>query len=251
MKARFFNDVGQESPSGPVRRSPALRDEGGFTLLELMTALAITSMIVVMLFAAFNQASRAWTTAENRVETFTDARAVLDLMARELSQAVATPNITFHGDNQAVYFVAPVNSNPANHADLCEVGYEYRTVTPYEWKIVRHLTEPTTLNIASGGFWDFYNNATWWQTFDPNAEASLATNSILNIQFTYLNANGTPITIPFGGLTANTLPAAIVISLDAIDSRTATRLRLVPAAAWLPITNSTLRSFSITVYMNH
>ena len=57
----------------------------GFTLLELMTALAITSMLVVMLFAAFNQASKAWTTAENRVETFTQARAALDFMAKEFN----------------------------------------------------------------------------------------------------------------------------------------------------------------------
>jgi hypothetical protein len=201
-----------------------------------------------MLFAAFNQASKAWTAAENRVETFTDARAVLDIMARELSQAVATPNITFHGDNQTVCFIAPVNSDPANYADLCKVGYEYTTGSPYEWKIVRHFTAPTA--VGGGLDWDFYTNPNWWQSsdFDPNEDSPLATNSILNLQFTYLNANGTPYTVvPF---TANTLPAAIVISLDAIDSRTAARLRLVNPAAWLPITNSALRSFTTTVYMN-
>jgi prepilin-type N-terminal cleavage/methylation domain-containing protein len=56
--------------------------EGGFSLLELLTALTITSMIVVMLFAAFGQASRAWTAAENRVDTFQTGRAILDLMTR-------------------------------------------------------------------------------------------------------------------------------------------------------------------------
>src|ERR1035437_5758317 len=86
-----------------------------FTLIELLASMAILALIMVMLFSAFEQISKAWTQGESRVETFTEARAVLDLMSRELSQAIATPQITFRAEKDKVYFVAPVNANPANH----------------------------------------------------------------------------------------------------------------------------------------
>ena len=136
MKARLLNDVSRP----PSRRSGAMaRRAGGFTLLELLTALTITSMLVVMLFAAFNQASKAWTTAENRVETFTDARAALDFMAREISQTIVTNKISFLAQESTmtlgsinpvptlhfgnVAFVAPVGSGASDGMDLMEVVY--------------------------------------------------------------------------------------------------------------------------------
>jgi hypothetical protein len=47
----------------------------------------------------------------------------------------------------------------------------------------------------------------------------------------------------------NKLPSAIIISMDVVDSRTAVKLRLVPSTLWTNVANSTLRSFSTTVYL--
>src|ERR1017187_5655727 len=99
--------------------------EGGFTLLELLAAMAILAVMVAMLFAAFSQASRAWLMAENRVETFTQARSALDLLSRELSQAIATTNISFLGSTTNVAFIAPISSDPGDLVDLEEVVYQW------------------------------------------------------------------------------------------------------------------------------
>jgi prepilin-type N-terminal cleavage/methylation domain-containing protein len=247
------------------------RTRVGFTLIELLASLAILALIMTMLFTVFEQVNKAWLNGENRVETFTQARAILDLMSRELSQAITTTNtpkeITFYGDTNRVYFVAPVNANPANQADLCEVGYEHElqdAAAPGKWtmRIRRRLTEPTAVNIASGGRWDLYTDpTTWWddaaipvRSFDPNREATLAANSVLSLRFRYLKRDGTPYppVPPYRSENNNnSLPYAVVIFLDSVDSRTAARLKLVPnvGTAWQPITNSTLRSFSTTVYL--
>jgi prepilin-type N-terminal cleavage/methylation domain-containing protein len=244
--------------------SEVRRGSGAFTLIELMASMAILGLIMVMLFSVFDQVSKAWTNGENRVETFTQARAILDLMSRELSQAVATPKITFHGDVNAVYFVAPVNSDPANQADLCEVGYEYELTGltgPPAWtfKIRRRLTEPTPGNIVSG-LWKFYANpAGWWTpastSFDPNREATLATNSILGLQFRYFDNSTPPIAYatPYNSQAHNDkLPYAIQISVDAVDSRTVAKLKLVGGpgtSAGQTIIKPVLRSFSTFVYL--
>src|ERR1017187_5870806 len=91
--------------------------EGGFTLLELLAAMAILAVMVGMLFAAFSQASRAWLLGESRVETFSQARAALDFMSKELSQAIVTSNITFLADGNDLAFVAPINLG-TNAVDL-------------------------------------------------------------------------------------------------------------------------------------
>ncbi len=94
----------------------------GFTLLELLAAMAILLIMTALLFQAFGQASRGWLQAENRVETFSQARAVLDFMSKEISQAIVNSNITFLGDANDIAFVAPVNTG-TNAVDLVEVVY--------------------------------------------------------------------------------------------------------------------------------
>ena len=240
------------------------KSRAAFTLIEIMVSMAILGLIMVMLFGIFEQVNKAWLNSENRVETFTQARAIMDLLSRELSQAVATPKITFYGDVNKVYFIAPVNTDPANQADLCEVGYEFElldTAAKPTMKVIRRFTQPNALNVIAGsGYWDFYENPfAWWndaaeptRSFDPNTQATLATNGVLNLQFQYLRRDGTAFPTPYQSqANLNSLPYAVAIYLDAVDPQTATRLRLVPnvGTAWQAITNSTLRSFSTIVYL--
>jgi prepilin-type N-terminal cleavage/methylation domain-containing protein len=234
---------GAAARSGDRRRS-------AFTLIELLASLAILGLIMTMLFTVFEQVNKAWLNGENRVETFTQARAILDLMSRELSQAIATSKISFHGELNKVYFVSPVNANPDNHADLCEVGYEFDK-TAYPFTFTRKLTEPTTANIPTP--WNFYTIASWWTSFDPTKDTVFKDGTILNLEFHYEDANGNydqaPFTPPF---TQNKFPSAIVIYIDCVDSRTAARLQVVGGPTTIAgqnITKPAVRSFSTTVYL--
>lgn len=214
-----------------------------FTLIELLASLAILALIMTMLFSIFEQVNKAWLNGEGRVDTFTQARAILDLMTRELSQAIATSKVPFFGkDPNDVYFVAPLNTDPNNQADLCEVGYEFN---PVAFTLRRRFTASGG-NI--GGTWDFYTRpGAWWRTFDTSQDFFLANDNILNVQFVYLDRTLGSIPTPV----VNQLPYAIQVSMYLVDNRTVTRLKLVPnvGTAWQSITNSTLRSFSTLVYM--
>jgi prepilin-type N-terminal cleavage/methylation domain-containing protein len=224
--------------------------EAGFTLLELLAAMAILALMVAMLFSAFNQASRAWLQAENRVETFTQARAALDLMSREISQAIVTSNISFLGSATSVAFIAPVSTDPTDIVDLEEVvyrlngGYLERLVTPF----------------SAGNVWDFYAQPQNW----PATTSSTVTvaDNIVSLTFTYQNTNGvleafwnstqlpsvwsanknfTSASFPAG--MTNRTPAGVQIEIDAIDSRTAARLLGVSAAVSNNIITPAVKAF--------
>jgi prepilin-type N-terminal cleavage/methylation domain-containing protein len=233
-----------------------LRDGRGYTLVELLTSMAILGVMLGVLFSVFDNVQKAWLQGENRVETFTQARAILDLMSRELSQAIAANGITFHGETNRVFFVAPVANNPSDQADLCQVGYEFDPNLPqltgaWAFQITRHFIEPTSANVLANN-WNI--RSTWWSTLPLTAPAGdnpsiLATNCIVNVQFQYFNSAGNAISPP-----VNQLPYAVAISMDVVDSRTVTKMRAVPSPSlfnqtWQNITNSTLRTFYTKIYL--
>ncbi|HTS19673.1 MAG TPA: prepilin-type N-terminal cleavage/methylation domain-containing protein [Verrucomicrobiae bacterium] len=245
------------NPKPPTQSEPrkGVLSRAGFTLIEMLTSIAILGVMFAMLYSVFEQVNRAWLLGENRVETFTTTRAALDLMSRELSQAIATNGIVFHGDTNNVFFVAPVSVNSADQADLCQVGYEFDSDVPagsgkWAFQLTRHFIEPTSANVLAGS-WNI-RNSTWWNTLPTtlpigDTPSVMATNCIVNLQFEYLNSAGNLITPPINYV--NQLPYAIVIKMYVVDSRTATKLRLAPTTSWPTITNSTLRSFSTVVYL--
>jgi prepilin-type N-terminal cleavage/methylation domain-containing protein len=300
--------------------------EGGFTLLELLAAMAVLVVMIAMLFAAFSQASRAWLQGENRVETFTQARAALDYMSKELSQAIVTTNgppgglqgLQFLGTNNSLAFIAPVNNNPGGGGDLMEVVYrlsyqvsndtvftEGFNVLPK--KLVRRVSMASSGTICENYYastvagsgngcpnaWDLFTSADWPETGDFNNTAVLAENvvslnfvfvSTNNDQYSYWNStenrgvlppnlpgsytpwtheilgipggieynlrdvNNTPGTEGAQFMT-NHAPAGVVITIEVIDSRAATRLKAVGLGTppWVAIINQAKKSFTTFV----
>jgi type II secretory pathway pseudopilin PulG len=58
-----------------------------FTIAELLIAVAITSLIVVMLAQVFSAAAAMWQTSDQRIDAFRDARSAMQLMAVDLGRA--------------------------------------------------------------------------------------------------------------------------------------------------------------------
>ena len=126
-----------------MKRRTQLRHEA-FTLVEMLVATAIVVFLVVVLSQILSTTQEIWRTSEARTDPFCDARAALELMAREL--ALATPNDKApvlalqnicpaqSGDadgpnhNQQVYALLPTknvdpNNSAINKSDLCAVGF--------------------------------------------------------------------------------------------------------------------------------
>ena len=122
-----------------MKPSPPDRDRGGFSLIELLVALSVLSVLVVLLFGLVESATRLWRDNENRVDAFREARAALAVISGELRNFCATTNPGFFSTNalgitapgadaQGLYFLTrlPPTSQGETLSDLCVVGYERR-----------------------------------------------------------------------------------------------------------------------------
>lgn len=208
-----------ERRSFGLRRSPTSNcqlptaNHSAFTLVEMLVAVAVLSMLMFLLFTAVNQASRAWLQGENRVETFTAARAALDFMSKELAQAMVNNELVFTGTTSAVSFQAPVNT-ATNAIDLVAVGYSLNVGSP-----------PYNLTRSPSGI--------------------LAEN-IVSLDFQFLNTNNTFVASWNSTSAGNRAPLGVQITIGAIDSRAAARIAANPGAI-AAITNQSAQTFTTFV----
>lgn len=62
--------------------------KAGFSLIELLSALAIFSILSVALYIVFDRANKIWVHGEFQSEQYENARTALDFMAREITSAI-------------------------------------------------------------------------------------------------------------------------------------------------------------------
>jgi general secretion pathway protein J len=63
------------------------RKKSGFTLVEIVVAVAVLSILTVMLYTVFKSGADAWSTSETRLDIFQNARIILEQMTQELAGA--------------------------------------------------------------------------------------------------------------------------------------------------------------------
>ncbi|HRJ71737.1 MAG TPA: Verru_Chthon cassette protein C [Terrimicrobiaceae bacterium] len=80
----------------PLRKIRRLRS-AGFSLLEMLTAFAVFTLMLVMLFSVISHTSDVWRGAKSRIESFQTARNAFETVTRNLSQA--TLNTYWRYDN--------------------------------------------------------------------------------------------------------------------------------------------------------
>ena len=98
--------------------------EKGFTLVEILIALAILAVIVTSTFVIFRSSSNSWQKGEKRSERYHNARVAIGKMSTEISQAVVNENklSKFIGNNEEVGFVSFV-STAEGIFELVEIEY--------------------------------------------------------------------------------------------------------------------------------
>ena len=119
-----------------------------FTLIELMVALAVTSILLVLLLNMVDSGTKLWRVNENRVDSYREARAAIGILARDLQNVLPNKNpantflfnatafpilpdvgnlVTDTNQGAALFFLAalPAKSQAAasNRSDVCQVGY--------------------------------------------------------------------------------------------------------------------------------
>ena len=69
-------------------KGASLNDVRGFTLLEVLVAVAITSMVIAALYSTFSLSRRAVDAVDDSLIRIQESRAVLDTMKREIESAL-------------------------------------------------------------------------------------------------------------------------------------------------------------------
>jgi general secretion pathway protein J len=113
--------------------------EGGFTLIEVLIALSVTSMIAIAIWAASSQTARTRELVQEAHDKHHQVRVAFDMLTRDLTssflslhraQLDPTHDTVFigedHGDTDRVDFAAFTHERryfDVKESDQCEVGY--------------------------------------------------------------------------------------------------------------------------------
>ena len=223
---------------------PDSLQQRGFTLIELLVAMSIFSLLLVVLLLMVGEVNRAWVAGERRVESFQNGRAVLELLARELSQAsisdklqfVQDPNLsanvpTLAPNSSSMFWQAPLTSTPKGN--LCVVGYFLTRVDPVgispgQYQLRRLLVSPDNTN----SYYKIFNaapnatNTPWLESLAADAfketgeagvsapSSSVVSDGILGLWARCLDVNGNPIPWLSGSGTANGDAAAAPLKFN-------------------------------------
>ena len=98
----------------------ATPNQRGFTLLEMMIAFTLISLLFLALFSSFNTIGRGWDTAERKLLKTEDMRLISEFLRSQLSQTMVVriqgdsgPEYAFEGADYYVRYAAPLQ--PLQH----------------------------------------------------------------------------------------------------------------------------------------
>jgi len=208
-----------------------------FTLIELLAALAVLSMLVVMLFLAFTNCNRMMVLGSNQMEKNQVVRAVLQQISHDLERTVYYGNtVNIYQTNASaelivgsgiytntLYCLSTLSTDEGNVlGTVVNVGYQIAQVPVMNFGVVVNkwvlqrgsdplvypFQYPSDPPNPPGGWWNHQSNpTTYWQTLSDN---------ILGISFQFYTDSVSAAVSTWN--TIGTLPSSVGISIWAIDS---------------------------------
>ena len=268
--ARFHIDL-----QGSRQRTAA------FSLVEILTAMAILSMIVFTLATLANVAGNIWEQGENQNQHRQRARAVLDVLSRELRSAmlgvaefpsnpadpaapvdktlqliINPPVSSSYRNRDSIFWQAPIATDTAQ-GDLAEIGYFIRW-TGKQASLCRFFVNPSDPD------YQIYQNPNGWlsdgliEKIAPADKAhqyrGLFLENVIGLWVTprSFRSDGTVAPAQDGSdthrydsraTTPNALPSVVEVSLVLLDSSTAKQLQTPGQVTSLYSSSDTAEAF--------
>ncbi len=217
-----------------------------FTLVEMLVAIAIFSILVVLTTGILLQLNRTWAQSEAQTQRQQSGRALLNFLAREIAKAMMPLNVTnqaslqfvinpssmtstSYSNHDNIFFQAPVATD-SSAGEVAEVGY-FVQWTGNTAQLCRFFVNPTdTTN------YQIYANPTSWlkttyltdvaSAASPNYQGLLAEN-VIGLWINAYDKSGNSVlnsSRSYDSRQTGNLPGEIDISILVLDPSTATRL---------------------------
>ncbi len=231
-----------------------------FTLVELLLAMAITSVLIVLLGSVVSAALNVWQQGRNRLDTFANARFILQRIGDEILSAEAQPgrvqfveNTSFGSGPTAapetsenVFFVAPYPNDTAG--DLCIIAYRHDATSFHLDRAFKDSQAGWAagpgLRYRAAGY--TFASTDWRTIADGVLEFEIQSFSQADID----TAAPTPTAIPSWDSEAlsGKTPRRIVARLKIVDDKTAVTLgALAPGPAYDRLVREKAREFTADI----
>ena len=218
----------------------------GFTMIELLVAMAVMAVLVVLLFGMVDAATKLWKDNENRVDAYREARAALAVLSSDLRTMLVSKNQNFFstnisGDNpfnapNGLFFLTSLSAGAqasGNRGDLCAVGY-YRA---WQRQTVMSVDNTNNDTLSKSGFHLFRTmyesdrtytnlNTSMPKPLDNLAGASpeVLARNVCTLEFLLYETNGTGTFKPWTYRVDAPVPQLIEIRLGTLSEEAAKKL---------------------------
>jgi prepilin-type N-terminal cleavage/methylation domain-containing protein len=252
-----------------------------FTLVEMLVALAITSVLVVLLVNVVSAALAVWEQGRNQIDTFANARQVLARIGDEISGAIASssPRAVDFSENltsivapsgtspiptksENVFFVAPYPN--VDSGDLCVIAYRHNNVAPY--KLERGFIESHAACTGKTAASSTPSPTRYQSSLYPNSNTAWQWRTIATgvLEFEIqsysqadLDSTASPSPAPTASWSSTSsspvgnTPREVIIRIKVVDDRTLVKLNSVAigSATYNRLVNRAARQFTASVML--
>jgi general secretion pathway protein J len=159
-----------------------LKQQAGMSLLEVLIAFSLVSLLFVALFSSFNTVARSWESAEKRITKNEDRQLISAWIRNQLQQMMVLrlksdegenkKNYTFIGQEKSIRFTAPLKA-------LNEKGGIY---------FIEFFIEKNDKNSSLSMRYSPYRPDVTWETAFANSQTIPIYQNFHNLEFSYLVA---------------------------------------------------------------
>ena len=205
------------------RRRP---DPRGFTLLELLVAMAVLTLLLLLCSQVLMVAISTWTSGRSQADNFSQARVALDIIARDLETAVLrkdTPAF-FNSSGPMLTFytrqVGLISSNASGNRPISRVAYNVTTDSSGN-SVLRRSANGFNFGDDMG-----YSPATWAVLLaSPSYDADIGP-GVLVLKYQFIGSDGLdvmPANVNPGWTASGATPGvgtlkAVTLSMAVIDA---------------------------------
>ncbi len=219
--------------------------KNGFTLVEILVALGIGTMMMMAIYSAVNSAQKSSSGIEGKVIAQQDARSALELMAMEIRMASYNPNLTPNiWLSTANCFSAAANQNYRGIQEATASSLTIEMDIDDSSSVGDHENEIIRYNYDTGNqYITRSTNCGTAQPFLGALNASEATKTVLVVNneaaipvFRYYDGSGAEISAPVTTSIPDIRRVEITLVLDAFYSNPSTggRKRIIYTTSVIP-----------------